>query len=158
VKVVDVTQCVAGRGAIAIVEGVPLDLHKDDTLVSKSDGKVWSIAGMEYAGYRKGDDTIGFVLGSQQPPKVGEKLTYYAEALTKQRLHKLCLEQQARIERLELALVLATPPHAMVTRLHEVTTMLESGKHVWVQPFRDSDGAFFLRVEAGKKGKDDGNS
>jgi hypothetical protein len=158
-RVVDVLPCIAGRGIIAVVEDVPVDLHQDDALVRKSDGFKWYIQGLEYAGYRKGGDKIGFVLGTQQPaPKVNDELTYEPQAVTLPRLKKLCEEQQKRIERLELALALACPPDAMVTRMTELIAMLDEGKHVWMQPFRDKEGHFFLRVEASRKGKDDGRA
>jgi hypothetical protein len=74
-------------------------------------------------------------------------------------LKALVAQQQKRIERLELALVLACPPNAMVSKMWpDVVGPLDDGEHVWLQPFRDSDGHFFLRVESSKKGKGDGGS
>lgn len=164
-KVADVTQCVAGRGVIAVVDGVPADLHQDDTLVRKSDGRRWGIQGMEYVGYRKGNDKIGFVLGAQAPPEVGDELTYDKDAVTLQRLHRLCQEQQRRIERLELALVLQRLQLSEISsafpaeELIRVSGLLNHSEHVWLQPMKDSEGVYFLRVESSKKkDEDDGGT
>lgn len=69
-------------------------------------------------------------------------------------LKALLAQQQKRIERLELALVLICDPDQMATRLTEVDALLEKERHVWLQPFRDSEGRFFLRVESSVRASD----
>jgi hypothetical protein len=77
-------------------------------------------------------------------------------------LKALVAQQQKRIERLELALVVLhlTEKFTVVPPAEETRAAgwLQDGRHVWLQPMRDKEGIHFLRIESSKKGPDDGGS